>query len=127
MVALVWSVGIVEGVEPMGRPSSKQMSVGGLLVLVAGFALVMSLFRPPAPPDEGEALVLAKAYLTTNNEFDYPRGYWSRAVWSQERGTWIVGFVPHSPKQGGATQAVEVSPDRSCRTASPGLAFFDLW
>jgi hypothetical protein len=111
----------------MGRRWKMQVTVGGLLVLVAGSALVMSLLRPATPPDEGQAIVLAKAHLLKHNEFDYPRGYWARAEWNVTRGTWIVGFLPHSPKHGGYSLAVEVLPDRSCRSVSPGLSFFDVW
>ena len=111
----------------MVRLWKKQVTVGGLLMVVAGSALVMSVLRPPTPPDEGEAIVLAKAYLLTHDDFDYPRGYWARAVREETRGSWIVGFVPQSPKQGGYSQAVEVLPNRSCRSSYQGLSFYDLW
>ena len=110
----------------MERRWKKQITVSGVLMLVAGSALVMWLLRPPTTPDEGQAILLAKAYLVTHNEFDYPMGYWARAVWDQTRATWRVGFVP-ARKDGGCTQMVDVSPDRSCRGASMDFAFFDLW
>jgi hypothetical protein len=104
----------------------KQITIGGLLVLVAASALLLSLLRPPAPPDEGQAILLAKAYLQARAEFDYPLGYWARAVWNSKQGTWRVGFVP-ARKDGGGTILVEVSRDRSCRTAPMDFSFVDLW
>jgi hypothetical protein len=41
----------------------KSITIGGLLVLVAVCAILLTPLRPPAPPDEGEAILLAKAYL----------------------------------------------------------------
>jgi hypothetical protein len=112
----------------MERRWGKQVTVSGLLVLIAASALMMSVLRPPTPPDEGQAIVLAKAYLVARDEFDYPRGYWARAVWDQKRGAWRVGFVPaRARKDGGASLMVEVSPDRSCRWGSADISFFDLW
>jgi hypothetical protein len=70
--------------------------------------------RSPRPPDEGEAILLAKAHLQARNEFDYPRGYWARAVWDPHRGAWSVGFVP-ARKDGGGNLMVDVYPDRTCR------------
>ena len=104
----------------------KRITIGGLLVLVALCAVLLSLLRPAAPPDEGQAILLAKAYLQTRNEFDYPLGYWARTVWDSEQGTWRVGFVP-ARKDGGGTMLVEVSRDRSCRTAPIDFSFVDLW
>jgi hypothetical protein len=104
----------------------KRTTVGGLLGLVAVCALSFSLARPPAPPDEGQAIFLAKAYLQAQKEFDYPSGYWARAVWNAKQGTWRVGFVP-ARKDGGYTSLVEVSKDRSCRTPLFDHSFFDLW
>jgi hypothetical protein len=101
------------------------MTIGGLLVLVAVCALLLSLLRPPAPPDEGQPILLAKAYLQARDEFDYPRGYWARAIWDSKQGTWRVGFVP-ARKDGGGAYMVEVSPDRSCRTAPIDFSFVDL-
>ena len=105
----------------------KQITIGGLLVLVAVSALLLTLLRPPAPPDEGQAILLAKAYLQDRNEFDYPLGYWARAVWNSKQGAWRVGFVPASRKAEGGTILVEVSRDRSCRTAPMDFSFVDLW
>jgi hypothetical protein len=110
----------------MSWRSKNRTTVGGLLVLVAACALALSLLRPPAPPDEGQAIFLAKAYLQAHNEFDYPSGYWARAVWNAKQGTWRVGFVP-ARKDGGGSSLVEVSPDRSCRTPLFDHSFFDLW
>jgi hypothetical protein len=111
----------------MERRWRKQVTVNGLLVLVAASALVMSVLRPPAAPDEGQAIVLAKAFLVAHNEFDYPTGYWVRAVWDQKRGTWCVGFMPATARQdGGAALMVEVSSDRSCRAASTDISFFKI-
>ncbi len=104
----------------------KRITIGGLLVVVAICAVLLSLLRPPMPPDEGQAILLAKAYLQTRNEFDYPLGYWARATWNSERGTWRVGFVPARKTEGG-TILVEVSRDRSCRTSPNDFSFFDLW
>ena len=104
----------------------RRITLGGLLVLVAACAVVFSLLRPAAPPDEGQAILLAKAYLQAHDEFDYPLGYWARADWNPKRRTWRVGFVP-ARKDGGATLMVEVSPDRSCRTPSFDYSFFELW
>ena len=73
--------------------------------------LLLSLLRPPPPPDEGQAILLAKAYLQASDEFDYPRGYWARAVWNSKQGTWRVAFVPPR-KDGGGTILVDVSWDR---------------
>ena len=94
-------------------------------MLVAVCALLLGLLRPPAPPDEGQAILLAKAYLQARDEFDYPRGYWARASWDSKRGTWRVGFVP-ARKDGGGTNLVEVSPDRSCQTPPMDFSFVDL-
>ena len=101
-----------------------EIPVGGLLVLIAATALVMNLLRPPDPPDEGEAILLAKAHLAVHNEFDYPNGYWTRTEWNQRRGSWRVGFL--SAGKSGYVMLVEVSRDRSCRTASMDFSFFDL-
>jgi hypothetical protein len=106
---------------------NKRITIGGLLVLVAVCAVLLSLLRPPAPPDEGQAILLAKAYLQARDEFDYPRGYWARAIWNSKQGTWRVGFVPASRNYEGGSYLVEVSPDRSCRTAPMDFSFFDLW
>ena len=110
----------------MRRRRQKRITIGGLLVLVAVSAVLLSLLRPPAPPDEGQAILLAKAYLQANDEFDYPLGYWARAVWNSKQGTWRVGFVP-ARKDGGGTILVEVSRDRSCRAAPMDFSFVDLW
>jgi hypothetical protein len=104
----------------------KQITIGGLLVVVAVSALLLSLLRPPAPPDEGQAILLAKAYLQAHEEFDYPLGYWARAIWNSKQGIWRVGFVP-ARKDGGGTILVEVARDWSCRTAPMDFSFFDLW
>jgi hypothetical protein len=104
----------------------RRITVGGLLVLVAGCAVAFSLLRPEAPPDEGQAILLAKAYLQAQKLFDYPSGYWARADWNPRQRTWRVGFVP-ARKDGGGTMLVEVAPDRSCRTPSFDFSFFQLW
>ena len=105
----------------------KQIMIGAFLVLVAADALLLSLLRPPAPPDDGQAILLAEAYLQARDEFDYPLGYRARAVWNSKQGTWRVGFVP-SRKDGGGTILVEVSRDRYCRTAPIDFSFVSyLW
>jgi hypothetical protein len=103
---------------------SKQITVAGLLGLVAVSAVVMSLLRPPGPPDEVEAIMLAKTYLQTNREFDYPTGYWVRAAWDQKLGYWRVGFLGAGGR--GSTLLLRVSPDRSCRAEPMDISFFDL-
>lgn len=110
----------------MGPRKRVRLTIGGLLLLVAACGLLFHLVRPPTPPDEGEAILLAKAYLAAHREFDYPLGYWARAVWDESRGAWRVGFVP-ARKDGGGSMLVEVSADRSCRTAAFDFGFFDLW
>jgi hypothetical protein len=105
---------------------NKRITISGLLVLVAVCAVLLSLLRPPAPPDEGQAIVLARAYLQSRDEFEYPLGYWARAVWDSKQGTWRVGFVP-ARKDGGGTILVEVLRDRTCRTPSMDFSFFSLW
>lgn len=106
------------------RPK-KRVTVGGLLILVAASAFAVNWLRPPTPPDEGQAVVIAKAHLVAHNEFNYPRGYWARVVWNPKQGSWYVGFIP-ARKGGGDTQMIEVLPNRSCRTAPMDFAFFDL-
>jgi hypothetical protein len=106
--------------------SKRRITVGGLLVLVAACAVAFSMLRPEAPPDEGQAILLAKAFLQAHNEFDYPSGYWARADWNPKQQSWRVGFVP-ARKDGGGTMLVEVAPDRSCRATSFDFSFFQLW
>jgi hypothetical protein len=103
-----------------------RVTIGGLLALVAACALAINWLRPPPPPDEGQAILLAKAHLATCNVFDYPLGYWARATWNPKRGVWRVGFVP-ARKDGGPTQLVEVARDRTCKTPMMDISFFDLW
>jgi hypothetical protein len=99
----------------MQWPPEKGMTIGGLLVLVAVSALVIDLFRPAGPPDEFEAIRLAKAHLAAHNEFDYPNGYWVRTQWDKKRLCWRVGFEPvrHG---GGHSFLIAVFRDRSCWT-----------
>src|SRR5689334_8357305 len=96
----------------------RQTTVGGLLALVALSALTMSILRPVDPPDQAEAIRLARAYLVAHKEFDYPNGYWVRTEWSEKRGSWRVGFHGH---KSGPSLLVEVSRGRSCRTNSAGM------
>src|SRR4051812_44165670 len=96
----------------MRRASWKRLTVSGLLVLVAASALVMALLRPPAPPNEVEAIALAKAWFSAHNEFDHPKGYWVRTAWDDKLGAWRVGFTG----AGGSSLLARVSPDRSCRS-----------
>jgi hypothetical protein len=107
----------------MKRHSSRRITLGRLLILVAAIAVVLSLLRSPEPPNEGEAIVLAKEYLVAHGDYDYPHGYWVRTQWNQGRESWRVGFKAPGKKEGPSLM-VEVDRDRSCRSAQHDYAFF---
>jgi hypothetical protein len=91
------------------------------LVVIAASAVCFALLRPAGPPTESEAMQLAKAFLVEHNEFDYPRGYWVRAEWSESRATWRVGFMG----SGGYSMLIDVDRDRRCRLSPMDVSFFD--
>ena len=59
-------------------PGKRRITVGSLLVLARGLRRRLQPAATAAPPDEGQAILLAKRYLQDQNLFDYPMGYWAR-------------------------------------------------
>ena len=99
----------------MERRWTYSITLGSLLTFVAAAALVLSILRRQPPPNEWEAIPLAKAHFAVHKEFDYPAGYRSHADWDQQRSVWRVEFKP-TPDETGYYLCAEVSRDRTCRT-----------
>lgn len=103
---------------------NRRLSVGGLLLLIALIALLLAYLRS-TPPNEGQAIMLAKAHFQASNEFSYPKGYWSRADWNPKTQTWRVAFMP-ATRDGGYSLMTEVFPDKTCKSATFDFSVFDI-